>query len=382
MIKPPRTAECVSKGHPDKLMDRIADSIVDELVAQDRGYSQGPRGGCRVAIEGTIKENRLALKGEVTCRESDITGRITEIANQVWRDTYDTDDVLLVDVDIPKQSPDIAQMTDVGGAGDQGVMVGYATDETPEKLPLEFALSRRLLHRLEQCRRDGVLDWLKCDAKSQVTLDGSGIVRSVVLAVHHADQDKLKTRRGDNEWGMSDEAIHALRTYVIDPVVAEHCDEKAPPTITVNGCGIFTIGGSYGDAGEVGRKIVIDAYGPRVPVGGGAYSGKDPTKVDRSGAYMARHIARAAVGAGMARECLVHMAYAIGKHEPEMITCITETGDDLSEWARKNFRLAPWEIIQYLRLWEPNGWTYHNAAAFGHYGNDVFPWEKSPNELR
>ena len=366
-----RSAEVVSLGHPDKFMDRVADTIVDAILRQDRGKTNLQKNGGRVAIEGVVKDNRLTLKGEVT---AEALPDIETLVQSLWRQTYGDTGELQVTTYIQRQSSEIASMTDAGGAGDQGIMVGYATNETPEMLPLEFALARRLIQRMNAARESGSLDWLLADAKSQVTVDGDGKVRSVVLASHHKNHDHLIAEENGCK-RMSDVACREVLEHIVTPVIADYCDDDKP-AITFNGVGVFTVGGPHGDAGEVGRKIVVDAYGPRVPVGGGAYSGKDPTKVDRSGAYMARHIAKTIVGRGMAKQCLVHIAYAIGKHQPEMVTALTDSGEDLSAWARQEFDLAPWAIIERLGLWEPKGWRYHDTAAFGHYGRDDYPWEQ------
>lgn len=358
-----RSAEMVSLGHPDKFMDRVADAIVDVIL---------PGGtGCRAAIEGVIKDNRLTLKGEV---KTDALPDVAEIARTVWKSTYPFAPELEVVTDLRQQSANIASMTDIGCAVDQGIMVGYATNETPEMLPLEYALARRLMQRLIYVRETGMVDWLLADAKCQVTLNPEGKVRSVIIASHHIDRPDLMEGVEPNR-RMSTRAVEEIYRSVITPVIADFRDEMEP-NVTFNGVGVFIDGGPFADAGEVGRKIVVDAYGPRIPVGGGAYSGKDPTKVDRSAAYMARHIAKSLLVQGMAQECLVSLAYAIGKHEPEMVTAITETGEDLGDWVRKRFDLSPWGIIAHLNLWSPQGWSYQDTAANGHYGNNQFPWEQ------
>lgn len=261
---------------------------------------------------------------------------------------------------IGQQSPDIARGVDPGGAGDQGIMVGYATSETPEMLPQEYVLARELCWRLKSCREQGVIPWLRPDGKSQVTLV-DGRVQSIILAAHH---DKAVS---------IDEVRRVLLQQVVEPVVG-----SAIPHVVINGTGAFTIGGPHADAGVVGRKIVVDAYGPRVPVGGGAYSGKDPSKVDRSAAYMARHIAKTVVAHQVANAtaCCVALAYGIGQHQPEMVKAITDTGCDVSSWVKTHFRdLSPGGIIEYLGLRRPEGWSYLATAAFGHYGRPDFPWE-------
>jgi S-adenosylmethionine synthetase len=271
---------------------------------------------------------------------------------------------------IKLQSPDIAQgdarRTDgveSGGAGDQGVMVGYATDETPEMLPREYVLARSLCQALKTLRNSGKTPWLGADGKSQVTLLGDR-VKSVVLAAHHDIQIS------------TEEVRNVLRTMVIEPIVGPLLTSDS--RVVINGTGKFTIGGPRADAGVVGRKIVVDAYGPRVPVGGGAYSGKDPSKVDRSAAYMARHIAKSVVRMKLAQECTIVLAFGIGQKQPEMVQVAAQpSGRDAGRWVAETFKdLRPQAIIDYLGLRKPDRWTYCSTAAFGHYGRPDFPWEQ------
>lgn len=258
---------------------------------------------------------------------------------------------------------------DTGGAGDQGIMVGYATDETREFLPREYVYARDICWRLAELRKTGKLPWLRSDCKSQVTIDGEGKVHSVIVAAQHVAPPA----------GLTDEDfLSQLRTDIEADIIAEVLPNR-PDRLVVNGTGVFIVGGPTGDAGVVGRKIVVDAYGPRVPVGGGAYSGKDPTKVDRSAAYFARFIAKTVVAEKVrgAKECTVKLAYGIGQLQPEMVTAVTETGEDVSDWVKSRFRdLSPRSIIETLRLRHPEGWSYLETAAYGHYGRDTFPWEK------
>jgi S-adenosylmethionine synthetase len=358
-----RAAEMVTDGHPDKFCDQVADAILDEALRQDP-FS-------RVAIECLAKDNLLIIAGEVSTRGSI---DYQAIGRHVWQDAvgYGPGDELAVLVHVTPQSEDIAQGgrtdadggVDFGGAGDQGVMVGYATSETPEMLPEEYVLARALCQKLKQLRQGGGIPWLRPDGKSQITMTG-GQVTSVVLAAHHSSV--ISTA----------EVRETLRAHVVDPVVAHRLAPGA--RVVINGTGAFRIGGPRGDAGVVGRKIVVDAYGPRVPVGGGAYSGKDPSKVDRSAAYMARHIAKSVVANGMAEECLVTMAFGIGQKQPEMLNVLTPDGNtgEAARWVREQFRdLRPEAIIEYLGLRQPRGWSYSSAAAFGHYGRNEFPWER------
>jgi S-adenosylmethionine synthetase len=243
-------------------------------------------------------------------------------------------------------------------------MVGYATDETPSMMPREWVLARDLCLRLHELRVSGELAWLRSDCKTQVSVDAEGRVLSVIIAAEHSESVSISEVREE------------LLLRAVRPAMG---DGEPPKRVTINGTGRFTIGGPAGDAGVVGRKIVVDAYGPRVPVGGGAYSGKDPTKVDRSAAYMARHVAKQAVAERVAgaRQCTVTLAYGIGQLEPEMVSAVSDTGADLSGWVRSRYPdLSPGFIIDYLNLRRPNGWTYQKTAAYGHFGRDLFPWER------
>jgi S-adenosylmethionine synthetase len=400
-----RTAEHVSEGHPDKFCDQVADRILDEVLAgaakQDKTNPTvkpdlSALRYIRTAIECLVKDNLLVVSGEVKLTPS-IRGEldIITLARQVWKDVgygdvwsggFGADDPeqingeLTVINHIRAQSKDIGtggdkrtedQGTGVneGGAGDQGIMVGYATDETPELMPKEWVLARDLCLKLKKLRKDGTLPWLRSDCKTQVTLDAEGAVQSVILAAQHSPDIA------------TEEMERQLLQHVVAPVVGSVSD------VRINGTGRFVVGGPTGDAGVVGRKIVIDAYGPRVPVGGGAYSGKDPSKVDRSAAYMCRHIAKAVIRNKIAgaRQCTVNLAYGIGQHKPEMFTVVNEEGVDIAQTVRDALKLndtkdhsplSPKAIIERLGLLKPEGWSYYQTASYGHYGRDIFPWEK------
>ena len=361
----PRTAEHVSAGHPDKFCDQVADRYLDEVLKLT-GDDLDHRRALRTAIECLAKDNLLVITGEVKLRP-DVAATVDPVAlaREVWREIgYPCDDGVenLTVIDhIRSQSADIALGTDVGGAGDQGIMVGYATDETAEMMPREYVLARNLITTLREHQLSGHLPWLRADCKSQVSIDPQGDVASVIVAAQHAEDVS------------HDDVVEAVYRDVVVPVVGEVSRDQ----VKINGTGRFTIGGPTGDAGVVGRKIVVDAYGPRVAVGGGAYSGKDASKVDRSAAYMCRHIAKTIVATGRAKACTVKLAYGIGLHQPEMVTAVTETGEDLSAWVRDAFEdLSPTGIIDHLGMLVPDGWSYHQSARHGHYGRDIFPWEK------
>lgn len=354
-----RSAEMVTDGHPDKFCDQVADRILDAALEQDPDS--------RVAVECLAKDNLIMVSGEVTTKAS---LDIEVLAREVWEKTigYGPGDELVVINHLKRQSLDITRGAgkegdggvDFGGAGDQGVMIGYATTETPEMMPLEYILARQACQALHRLRRDGELSWLRPDGKSQVSLV-RGVVTSLVIAAHHDSTVSTEQVR------------QALTRLLVMPIFG------SVARVVINGTGSFMIGGPRADAGVVGRKIVVDAYGPRVPVGGGAYSGKDPSKVDRSAAYMARHIAKTIVAHRVegAQECLVGLAFGIGQHQPEMISATTGDGRDLSAWVCGQWPdLSPSAITEYLGLRRPKGWSYTATAAFGHYGRNGFPWEQ------
>jgi S-adenosylmethionine synthetase len=364
-----RTAEHVSEGHPDKFCDQVADRILDEVLKLAEEVP-GSRTKVRTAIECLAKGKMLTVSGEVNL-PLEIWSRlnVAALAREVWtRIGYGSSGVELnVFDDIHTQSVEIAigdgKGVDLGDrAGDQGIMVGYATKETDELMPREWVYARDICLKLTELRKNGTLPWLKSDCKSQVTIDAGGEITTVIVAAQHSAD-------------VSKDVIDAeILSQVIKKVLP-----TAPKRYVINGTGVFLTGGPIADAGVVGRKIVVDAYGPRVAVGGGAYSGKDPTKVDRSAAYMARHIAKTIVAEGIkgAEECLVTLAYGIGQLQPEMVTAVIQNGDDIASWVHECFPdLSPGAIIERFGLRQPNGWSYSDTAAYGHYGRDIFPWEK------
>lgn len=358
------TAEMVTDGHPDKFCDQVADAILDEALRQDAGT--------RAGIECLVKDNLLVISGEMTTKAC---VNYEQIARQVWEEIvgYGPGSELAVLSNIKTQSPDIARGAgrdedggvDFGGAGDQGIMIGYATAESPTLMPVEYEFARSLGMQLKRLRTSRALPWLRPDGKTQVTVD-HGQLKSVIVAAHHDASTSTSQVR------------QALCNELIEPVMGRIWERKDVRPV-INGTGAFSIGGPWSDAGVVGRKIVVDAYGPRIPVGGGAYSGKDPSKVDRSAAYMARHIAKSVVANGLARQCLVTIAYAIGQKQPEMLEVTTfSESSEADRWVKSHFcDLRPEAIAEYLGLRRPAGWSYRQTAAFGHYGRNEFPWERT-----
>jgi S-adenosylmethionine synthetase len=360
------TSESVTEGHPDKIADQISDSILDAILAQD------PVG--RVACETLVTTGLAMIAGEITTSSYvDFPTIVRETIKGVgYTDAkfgfdYQTCAVLS---SIHEQSPDIAQGVDPGGAGDQGLMFGYAVRETPELMPLPIMLAHKLARGLSQARRTGLLEYLRPDGKSQVSVEydnGKPVrVDTVVVSSQHAESVTSEQMRDD------------VINHIINKVVpAELMDKKT--RIYVNPTGRFVVGGPHGDAGVTGRKIIVDTYGGAAPHGGGAFSGKDPTKVDRSACYMARYIAKNCVAAGLADRVMVQLAYAIGVAEPVSVYIDSYgTGkisdDAMSDLVRAHFKLTPRGIIEELDLRRP---IYKKTAAFGHFGReeDGFTWE-------
>ena len=338
------TVESVTSGHPDKMCDQISDAILDACLTQD------PQS--RVAVETFGSHGLLVIGGEVTTRaEVDYEA----IARSVY-DEIGYQDELKVVVNISRQSPDIAQGVDSGGAGDQGIMYGYATQETREFLPRGVVLVHALTKGLERLRREGKIPWLRPDGKAQVTLR-EGRVRSVLVSCQHAD-------------GVPQAEI---RQVIIDFVIAPLLGDLEGVEILVNPTGNFVRGGFEADTGLTGRKIMVDTYGGLIPHGGGCFSGKDATKVDRSAAYMARFAAKNIVANGLTEQCLVSVAYAIGRAEPLMVQALDERGEEISEDIVRKFDFRPSAIIERLELRRP---LYLSTASYGHFGKSNLPWEK------
>jgi len=338
------TTESVTAGHPDKVCDQISDAILDACLAQD------PRS--RVAVESFGSHGTLMLGGEVkTSAKVDFK----KIAQKVYRDIGYTDKLTILNT-IAKQSPDIAMGVDTGGAGDQGIMYGYATNETKEMLPLGVVLANNLARRLEKLRRDKKLTWLKPDGKTQVTISKGKVITALCSTQH----DKK----------VSQEEIRAqLIKHLFTPILGDVSDIE----ILVNPTGQFILGGFTADAGLTGRKIMVDTYGGLMPHGGGAFSGKDATKVDRSAAYMCRFVAKNLVANGYAKKALVSVAYAIGRVEPVMIEAFDAEGKNLTDIVTENFDFRPRAIIKRLGLNRP---IFQDTAAYGHFGVKGRPWEK------
>ncbi|MDE1970435.1 MAG: methionine adenosyltransferase [Patescibacteria group bacterium] len=338
------TVESVTSGHPDKVCDQISDAILDACLAEDPTS--------RVAVESFGGHGHLVIGGEVT------TGAnldYASIAEGVYH-TIGYTAPLDISIYVATQSPDIAQGVDTGGAGDQGIMYGYATDETPEFLPRGIVLAHALAQNLEHLRTSHTIPWLKPDGKTQVTFEDD-ILKTVLVSTEH---DAERTQ---------DEIKHALLEHLITPLTIDtHAIE-----LLVNPTGAFTVGGFEADTGLTGRKLMVDTYGGLIQHGGGCFSGKDPTKVDRSAAYMCRFVAKNIVAAGYAHSCLVSVAYAIGKPEPLMVYAIDEQGNDLSALAQSKFDFRPAAIIERLNLRRP---IYQQTAAYGHFGKKNLPWEE------
>jgi S-adenosylmethionine synthetase len=376
------TSEAVSMGHPDKLADRISDSVLDALFEQDP-YS-------RVACETMVTTGIAIIAGEITTKAhinypDIVRDAITDVGytDDKWGLNAETCSVM---VSLDRQSPDIAQGVDENegegkdvGAGDQGLMFGYACDHTPELMPLPIALSHRITNRLTEARKRGDVDWLRPDSKSQVTVefDGDKAVRidTVVVSTQH---DESIDQADIQDWMIPNVVIPCLPEELVNDDIKYH----------INPTGKFVVGGPHGDCGLTGRKIIVDTYGGWARHGGGAFSGKDPTKVDRSAAYMTRYVAKNIVAAGLADRCEVQLAYAIGISEPVSVLVDTEgTGkvdeEKLVAIVRELFPLTPRGIIQHLDLLRP---IFKDTAAGGHFGRSKpsFTWEKTDkvDELR
>jgi len=362
------TSESVTEGHPDKIADQISDSILDAILAQD------PVG--RVACETLVTTGLAIVAGEITTScyvdfPKIVRDTIKEVGYTRAKFGFDSETCAVLS-SIHEQSPDIAQGVDPGGAGDQGLMFGYACTETPELMPMPIMLAHKLVKGLSCARRDGVLEYLRPDGKSQVSIEydnGKPVrVDTVVVSTQHSSTVDNQTLRED----ITDKIVNRV-------IPADMMDAKT--RILINPTGRFVVGGPHGDAGVTGRKIIVYTYGGAAPHGGGAFSGKDPTKVDRSACYMARYVAKNVVASGLAERCMVQLAYAIGVAEPVSVFIDTfgtgQISDDrIGELVRAHFKLTPRGIIESLDLRRP---IYRKTAAFGHFGRTEpeFTWERT-----
>jgi S-adenosylmethionine synthetase len=369
------SSESVTEGHPDKICDQISDAVLDEVLGHD------PQG--RVACETFVTVGLVVVGGEITTTAYvDLNDLVRSLIRDIGYTNpsfgfhYQTCAILNA---IGSQSPDIRQGVDSGGAGDQGLMTGYACSETEELMPMPIMLAHKLCRRLTETRTNKILGYLGPDGKSQVTVeyvDGKPMkVRAVVLSCQHTEEilDYVKTC-------ITEESREEIKRAVIDPVIpASMCDKNTK--YYINPTGKFVVGGPQSDTGMTGRKIIVDTYGGMATHGGGAFSGKDPTKVDRSAAYMARYIAKNIVASGVANKCTIQLAYAIGVAEPVSIAIWTDntskySDEKLVEVVKKKFDLTPRGIIRTLDLLKPK---YRKTAAYGHFGRteDEFTWEKT-----
>lgn len=369
------TSESVTEGHPDKVCDQISDAVLDEIMKVDT------RG--RVACETFITIGLVVVGGEITTSSYvDVPGMVRNLIREIgytdpkYGFNYSTCAILNA---IGTQSPDIAQGVDTGGAGDQGLMMGYAINETKELMPLPIMLAHRITQRLAEVRKKRILPYLGPDGKSQVTVEFEGgkpkRVDTVVVSSQHTEE--ILDRTGRQITKRAKEEI--VEQVVLKSVPARYIDARTK--YLVNPTGKFVIGGPQSDTGMTGRKIIVDTYGGSAPHGGGAFSGKDPTKVDRSACYMARHVAKNIVAAGLAHACNVQLAYAIGVAKPVSVFISTRGNGEVPDWrlteiVKKQFDLTPKGIIEYLDLLRP---IYRKTAAYGHFGREIedFRWERT-----
>jgi S-adenosylmethionine synthetase len=361
------TSESVSEGHPDKISDQVSDAVLDAVLKDD------PMS--RVACECFCSTGMMLVGGEITTNtyvdmQELVRGVIRDIGYTDASYRFDADSCAVINV-LNQQSPDIAMGVDTGGAGDQGIMFGYASRETEELMPAPIMYSHKLVEELARIRKEGkIMTYLRPDSKSQVTFEydeNNKIVRchTVVISTQHDPDVTNETIRED-----------VISNLIEEVIPSEYLDVNT--IYHINPTGRFIIGGPHGDAGLTGRKIIVDTYGGRAPHGGGAFSGKDATKVDRSAAYASRHVAKNIVAAGIADECTIQLSYAIGVVEPISIHVETHstsqvTGLEIADYIQKNIDLTPKGIIDRLDLRKP---IFRKTAAYGHFGREIFPWEK------
>ena len=359
------TSESVTEGHPDKLCDYISDSILDECLKQDENS--------RVAVETFAANNNITVAGQITTKANiNVEEIVRNVIKEVGFDNSETDmdyRTCNINIDIAKQSPDIAMGVDVGGAGDQGIMFGFACDETENYMPFAIDIAHKLAKKVTDVRKSGEISYLRPDAKTQVTVEYENEkpkrIETILISTQHLDTVDNETIKKD------------IKEKVIKQVIPEEMiDENTK--IYINPTGRFVIGGPLGDTGLTGRKIIVDTYGSYARHGGGCFSGKDASKVDRSAAYMLRHIAKNIVANGYAKKCEIQIAYAIGMKEPLSIYVNTfgtgtKTEEEIVEKIKEKFDLTPEGIIKYLGLRKP---IYRQTTNYGHFGKENLPWEK------
>ena len=359
------TSESVTEGHPDKLCDTISDMILDECIKRDKN--------ARVAIETFASGNQITIAGQITLKDRlPIRKIVREKIKEIGFDNENIDmnyKTCKIYTNITKQSPDIAMGVDVGGAGDQGIMFGYASDETENYMPYAIDMAHKLARKLTEVRKEKVIPYLRPDGKTQVTVEYEGDVPKRIETILISTQHEENVKQDDLKQDIIERVI---RTTVPENMIDENTK------IYINPTGRFVIGGPLGDTGLTGRKIIVDTYGGYSRHGGGAFSGKDPSKVDRSAAYMMRHIAKNIVANGYAKKCEIQVSYAIGMKEPLSI-CVNTFGtgkkseEELVELIKENFDLTPDGIIKYLDLKRP---IYSKTTNYGHFGKNDLPWEK------
>ncbi|OYT35414.1 MAG: methionine adenosyltransferase [Candidatus Aenigmarchaeota archaeon ex4484_52] len=370
------TSESVTEGHPDKICDQISDLVLDELLKNN----EKPR----VACETFVTKGLIIVGGEITTESYvDLDNVVREKLRQIGYTSsvygLDCNTCGIIDV-IGKQSPDIAQGVDTGGAGDQGIMIGYACRETPELMPFPISLAHKLAKQLTYVRKQNILDYLGPDGKTQVTLKYEDDIPKEIVNIVISTQHTEKILDKKNSSTITNEARKEIINAVVKPIIPENMLRKNTKYY-INPTGKFLIGGPVADSGLTGRKIIVDTYGGVVAHGGGCFSGKDPTKVDRSGAYIARYIAKNIVASGIAQKCLVQLAYVIGVAEPVsiFIDCFGTSqisNEKIIKLVRENFKLTPKGIIDSLDLMKPK---YCKTAAYGHFGREEegFTWERT-----
>ena len=359
------TSESVTEGHPDKLADLISDSILDECLKQDENS--------RVAVETFVSGNTVTIAGQITSKAKfNIEDIVRNIIKKIGYDNENLDmdyRTCKINVDITKQSPDIAMGVDTGGAGDQGIMFGYASNETENYMPYAIDMAHKLARRLAEVRKEGIIPYLRPDGKVQVTVeyedDKPRRIETILISTQHNEEIEQSRIKQD-----------VIKKVINEIVPSNMIDENTK--IYVNPTGKFVIGGPLGDTGLTGRKIIVDTYGGYSRHGGGAFSGKDPSKVDRSATYMLRHIAKNIVANGYADKCEIQVSYAIGMKEPLSIYINTfgtgkKSDEDLVELIKSKFDLTPNGIIEYLDLRKP---IYTNTTNYGHFGKDNLSWEE------